>query len=65
MTALFSSLASISSEIEIQNETPNAEIMATSAGRVLSKSGNGLKIEAYWNPSNDKELAIRFNTTGS
>lgn len=66
MVNLFAELANAANtEDELQDASQGIETMATAAGRVLSKTKNGLKIEAYWNPDDEKELAIRVNTSDS
>lgn len=66
MVNLFAELANAANtEDELQNASQGGELMATAAGRMLSKSGKGLKIEAYWKPDDEKQLSIRFNTTDS
>ncbi len=66
MVNLFAELANAANtEDELQDASQGIEIMATGSERVLSKSKNGLKIEAFWNPNKKNRLAIRVNTTGT
>lgn len=66
MVNLFAELANTANtEDELQDASQGIETMATAAGRVLSKTKNGLKIEAYWNPDDEKQLSIRVNTIDS
>lgn len=63
MVNLFAELANAANtEDELQDASQGIEPLKTAAGRMLSKSKNGIKIEAYWNPDTERQLSIRVNT---
>ena len=51
-----------SNDILAQPQT--ATVTSTPAGSLFTTSGNGLRIQAIWNPANNNRLALRINTTG-
>ena len=62
LQAISSHFLTTSESILIQEQ--GASITSTSADSLFTKSGNGLRIQAIWNPASDNRLALRINTVG-
>ena len=72
MTTLFSDREVVSfsqlpleySEVYTTSDVNRSILSSTDNKSILTRSGNGLRLEAIWNPSRDECLSLRFNTTG-